>query len=104
MGSVQNINSVNLVNALISEGLVLVKKTDLEDMINKINLSNRVDNRKKYYTHKEIISMFGVTDYWLKKQREEADTLIKAIPGESKNSAWKYQKQSIQDELDRLVI
>ncbi|WP_272151652.1 hypothetical protein [Tenacibaculum aiptasiae] len=100
----QNLTSKNIVTALITEGLVLVKRTDLEEMMNKINLSNKVDNRNKYFTHKEITSMFGVTDYWLKKQREQPDTLIKSIPGENKNSAWKYKKQSIQDELDRLAI
>ncbi|WP_407269316.1 hypothetical protein [Tenacibaculum maritimum] len=104
MDSVQNINSVKIVNALISEGLVLLKKSDLEEMLSSVNLSNMVDKRKKYISHKEAIKAYGVTDYWLKNQREDTNTVLKCIPGKNRNSAWKYQIQSIQDELDRLAI
>ncbi|SED21324.1 hypothetical protein SAMN04489761_4643 [Tenacibaculum sp. MAR_2009_124] len=98
------LNSDNIINALLSQGLVLVKKADLEEMINNVNISNTIDRRKKYVSHKEIIKMFGVTDYWLKKQREAAGTKIKCIPGENKNSAWTYQIGSIEDEQERLAV
>lgn len=102
MSLTKQINSENIVQALLKEGLVLIKKTDLQEMITNINLSNRVDHRKKYITSKEAVAMFGITNYWLKKQRECEDSLLVCISGEHNNSAWKYQIQSIEKELNRL--
>ncbi len=104
MEVIKNVNPESIIEALQSAGLVLVNKTDLEELLLKINLENRVDHRCKYISHREVISMFGVTDYWLKRQREQAETKIVSIPGEFCNSAWKYKQQSIQEELDRLAL
>lgn len=103
-GITQHIDTDNIINALLSKGLVLIKKTDLEELISEVSIKNMVDNRVKYISHKKAIKMYGITDYWLKKQREKPDTLLKSIPGENKNSSWKYQIKSIEDELDRLSI
>ncbi len=91
---IQEINTDKIINALKSEGIVILKKSDLEEMLSSIHLSNRVDNRKKYISHKEVIGMFGVTDYWLRNQREKEESLIVCIPGKHQNTAWKYQIQS----------
>lgn len=104
MENIQNINPDNIINALLSKGLVLVKKEDLQEILSTINASNMVDNRRKYISHKEVISMFGVTDYWLKKQREAFNTKLVCISGDHSNTAWKYQIESVHNELERLSI
>ena len=104
MEGIQEFNPDHIVNALLSKGLVILKKADLQEMITSINYSSRLDNRQKYISHKEAISMFNVTDYWLKNQREDSSTQLMCIPGKHKNSVWKYKIQSIQDELDRLTV
>ncbi|WP_299836110.1 hypothetical protein [uncultured Tenacibaculum sp.] len=102
MEGIQDLNSENIINALLNNGLVLLKKTDLEELLSSVALSNRVDNRKKYISHNEAIKMYGVTDYWLKKQRSDANTKLVCIAGNGRTGKWKYQIQSIENELDRL--
>ena len=104
MDSINEIKTDHVINALLSKGLVLLKKTDLEELLNIVNLRNRVDKRKTYISHKQVIEMYGVTDYWLKNQREEPNTELVCIPGKNRNSSWKYQVQSIENELERISV
>lgn len=86
------------------KGLIILKKSDLEEMLTNVSISNRIDNRKKYVSHKEAIIMYNITDYWLKNQREDPNSKIICIPGEHNNTSWKYKIESIQHELDRLAV
>ncbi|CAL2095483.1 conserved protein of unknown function [Tenacibaculum sp. 190524A02b] len=104
MENTQELNNNSLLNAILNQELIVVRKSDLKELISEMLMSNRVDHRVKYASHKEVIKMFGVTDYWLKQQRSDPDTKLICNPGRCNNSSWKYQIQSVQDELDRLAV
>lgn len=96
-----NLTSKQIVSAIVNEGLVLIKQKDLETLIEKASVNKMVDNRIKYVGHKEIKQMYGVTNYWLKKQREDPYTKLKCQINEK---PVKYHVDSVREELERLAV
>jgi hypothetical protein len=83
---------------LTASGLLVVSKNALLDLVIDANIATKEDARIKYLTAKQVVKEFGVTKYWLEMTTSKKSK-IKVIPGKAKNSANRYQKQSVIDEL-----
>ena len=106
MSFAEKFTTSEVINAFLQEGLVVVKKADLENLMLRINAKSRVDNRNKYLSHKEVIDKYGVTDYWLRSRQPSInpDSLLVVDYGKHHNSKRRYQEQSVIDELARNAI
>jgi len=84
---------------LTASGLLVVSKNALLDLVIDANIATKEDARIKYLTASQVVKQFGITKYWLEMTTAKKNSKIKVIPGKAKNSANRYQKQSVIDEL-----
>ena len=103
MSILQNISNQQIIEAFKSEGVVFVKKKDLQEMLNALS-SRLTDNRVKWITRTEAKRLYGLTKYWFMDSENDPETKLKMDPGTGKTSTKKYSIKSIEEELERRSV
>lgn len=91
------------IQEVLNADYVILKKSDLMDLLVQVNMQTKVDARKKYISKKEAIAKYNLTRYWFEVAENDVDSLLRIQYGKYKNSAKKYNEQSIIDEQERLA-
>lgn len=80
---------------------VILKRTDLEDLLINVRQKTQVDKRVKWIDRKTATAKYGVSRYWLETAEKDIFSLLKVSKLPGKTSKKRYLESSIIEEQNR---